>query len=169
MRNLILFAVAALLIAGTAGQFADRFGLEPGATVGTRSTAPGRSSAGANTLAVPGDRNGHFRVDAVVGGRSLEFVVDTGASIIALTRRDADRLGLNPAPRDFTTQIGSANGMVRAASVRLASVEVGPLVVHDVAAVVMPDGALAQNLLGMSFLYRLKRFEFRTGQLVLEQ
>lgn len=126
-------------------------------------------TAGQNTLAVPRARNGHFSVTASIGGRRVDFLVDTGASVIALTRTDADRLGITPAPRDYSVQMQTANGIVRAAPVRLAAVDIGPLTVHDVTAVVMPQGALSQNLLGMSFLSRLRRFEFRTGQLVLEQ
>jgi aspartyl protease family protein len=130
---------------------------------------PAQQSAGQNTMAVPRDRNGHFSVTAGIGGRRVDFLVDTGASVIALTKQDADRLGIKPDPRDFTAQMQTANGIVRAAKVRLAAVDIGPLTVHDVTAVVMPQGALAQNLLGMSFLSRLRRFEFRTGQLVMEQ
>lgn len=174
MRNVIMLGFIAFLIAGAATKFADKF-TGTAYTAGTEravakpAAAPASSSPQPSTLAVRGDRNGHFHVDATIGGRSVPFLVDTGASIIALTKKEADRLGLNPAPRDFTVQIQTANGIVRAAKVRLASVTVGPLTVHDVTAVVMPDGRLAENLLGMSFLSRLKRFEFRTGQLVLEQ
>jgi aspartyl protease family protein len=166
MRNVVIFAVLALLIAGAGTKFADRFGV---AATAERAPAPTPRNTQANTLIVPGDRSGHFRVNATIGARSLEFLVDTGASIIALTRGDADRLGLHPEPRDFKVRIQTANGTIQAAQVRLAAVTVGSLTVHDVTAVVMPDGALAQNLLGMSFLSRLKRFEFRSGQLVLEQ
>jgi len=58
---------------------------------------------------------------------------------------------------------------VRAAPARLDKVEVGDLVVRDVAALVMPDEALSDNLLGLSFLSRLRRFEYSGGRLVLEQ
>jgi aspartyl protease family protein len=135
-----------------------------------RSTpAPAQQFAGQNTLAVPRDRNGHFTVTAGIGGRRVDFLVDTGASVIALTKQEAERLGITPSPRDYTVRMQTANGIVRAAEVRLAAVDIGPLTVHDVTAVVMPQGALAQNLLGMSFLSRLRRFEFRTGQLMMEQ
>ena len=172
MRNLVMFAFVALLIAGASNQFADKFAGSSDVSAIDRAAPASRANSGAamaNTLAVPGDRNGHFRVNATIGGRSVEFLVDTGASVIVLTKRDADRLGLNPAPRDFTARMQTANGVVKAAPMRLASVTVGALTVHDVTAVVMPDGVLQQNLLGMSFLSRLRRFEFRTGQLVLEQ
>jgi aspartyl protease family protein len=165
MRNLVLFAAVSLLIAGAATKFADRFDVAPIVAPDAAAGTPAR----ADTVVVPGDRGGHFTVNASIGGRSLAFLVDTGASTVVLTRRDADRLGLHPAPSDYKIKIATANGMVMAADVRLAAVTVGALTVQDVSAVVMPEGALSQNLLGMSFLSRLKRFEFRTGQLVLER
>jgi aspartyl protease family protein len=63
----------------------------------------------------------------------------------------------------------TANGSVRAAPALLDKVEVGDLIVRDVAAVILPDGALSDNLLGLSFLSRLRRFEYSDGRLVLEQ
>lgn len=174
MRNIIILAVVGFAIAGSGSKLANKLaGGNSGSADRTAAkpapAAPPSRSSQANMFVVPSDRTGHFRVNAVIGGRSLEFLVDTGASIIALTKKDADRLGLNPSPREFTALIQTANGVVRAAKVRLGTVSVGGLDVSDVEAVVMPNGALAQNLLGMSYLSRLKRFEFRTGQLVLEQ
>jgi aspartyl protease family protein len=58
---------------------------------------------------------------------------------------------------------------VRAAPARLDMVEVGSLELRDVAALVLPEGALSDNLLGLSFLSRLRRFEYSDGKLVLEQ
>ena len=59
--------------------------------------------------------------------------------------------------------------MVRGAPARLDVVEIGDLQLHDVAALVLPDQALSDNLLGLSFLSRLRRFEYSDGKLVLEQ
>jgi len=65
--------------------------------------------------------------------------------------------------------ISTANGTVRAAPTTLDMIEVGDIMVRDVAAVVMPNGALSDNLLGLSFLSRLRHFEFSDGKMVLEQ
>ena len=62
-----------------------------------------------------------------------------------------------------------AAGTIKAARTRLAMVDVGGLVVRDVDAMVLPDEALSENLLGLSFLSKLKRFEYANGQMVLEQ
>jgi len=96
-------------------------------------------------------------------------MVDTGASVIALTASDAGRLGIHPAQSEFVAEVRTANGTVRAAPITLDRVEVGDIVVRDVTALVLPDGALSDNLLGLSFLSRLHHFEYSGGKLVLEQ
>ncbi|HEY4922359.1 MAG TPA: TIGR02281 family clan AA aspartic protease, partial [Xanthobacteraceae bacterium] len=87
---------------------------------------------------------------------------------IALREQDAARLGIHPAEREYTAKVSTANGIVRAAPVEIGLVEIGSLSVRNVAAMVLPDDALGQNLLGMSFLSRV-RWEHRDGRLVLEQ
>jgi aspartyl protease family protein len=96
-------------------------------------------------------------------------MVDTGATVIALRKSDAARLGYHPTPRDYIYQVHTANGTVRVAGIKLDMVEVGGVMVRDVAASVSPDEALGENLLGLSFLSRLRRFEYRDGRLVLEE
>ncbi len=112
--------------------------------------------------------NGQFTTDARVDGRQIVFMVDTGASRIVLRESEAGRLGYHPHERDYVITIHTANGEGRAASVTLDTVEVGDIIVHDVPALVIPDQALNVNLLGMSFLSRVKWVHER-GQLVLEQ
>jgi len=78
-------------------------------------------------------------------------------------------LGIHPSERQYSAVVKTANGVVRAAPVELDRVEIEDVTVRDVDAMVMPDGALGENLLGMSFLNRLRRFEFAKDKLVLEQ
>ena len=96
-------------------------------------------------------------------------MVDTGASVIALNESSAARFGLRPSRGDYNATVSTANGTIKAARTRLAMVELGGLVVRDVEAMVLPDEALSENLLGLSFLSRLKRFEYAGGKMVLEQ
>jgi aspartyl protease family protein len=65
--------------------------------------------------------------------------------------------------------VTTANGTLKAARTRIAVVQVGELTVRDVDAMVLPDEALSENLLGLSFLSKLKRFEYANGRMVLEQ
>ena len=127
------------------------------------------SPSNSRSVVIPPGRNGHFEVEGRVDGRRLDFMVDTGASVIALTERDAASLGIHPAERDYTAAVRTANGTVRAAPVELNMVEIDDIEVHNVAAMVLPDNALSDNLLGLSFLQRLHHFEYSDGKLVLEQ
>ena len=98
----------------------------------------------------------------------IGFMVDTGASHIALRASDAARLGFHPWPRDYSIKIGTANGEGRAALVQLGTVEIGTILVRDLPALVSPDEALGINLLGMSFLSRV-RWSHDHGNLIIEQ
>jgi aspartyl protease family protein len=114
------------------------------------------------------DKDGHFHTEARVDGYRLEMVVDTGASMIALRAVEAARLGIHPTARDYNVKVSTANGVSRAALVQLGRVEIGDIVVRDVAALVHPDEALGVNLLGMSFLSRV-RWTHDRGKLLIEQ
>ncbi len=109
-----------------------------------------------------------FQVEARIDGRSIDFIVDTGASAIALRETSAAKLGIHPAARDYTIKMQTANGVGKAARVQLDRVEINGITVRDVAAVVVADEALSTNLLGMTFLSRIKWTHYR-GKLVLEQ
>jgi aspartyl protease family protein len=131
--------------------------------------APDPAPTDSRSVIVARDGRGHFQLNARVDGRRLSFMVDTGASVIALTADDAATLGIHPAASEFTALVSTANGTVRAAPIELDRVEIEDITVRDVAAMVLPDGALRDNLLGMSFLSRLHRWAFADGKLVLEQ
>ena len=96
-------------------------------------------------------------------------MVDTGASVVALNEISAARFGLRPTPGQYTPTVTTANGTIKAARAQIAMIDVGGLIVRDVDAMVLPDEALSENLLGLSFLSKLKRFEYANGQMVLEQ
>ena len=169
MRNVMLFAFLAILVAGAAPRYFARtiVPAAPAADVAVPTPSAPSSAYGRSMTIEPG-RDGHFSVEAEVDGRHMDFMIDTGATVIALREQDAARLGIHPARREYTANVATANGMVRGAPVELNMVEVGSLSVHNVAALVLPDDALGQNLLGMSFLSRV-RWEHRDGRLVLEQ
>ncbi|HMK71391.1 MAG TPA: TIGR02281 family clan AA aspartic protease [Xanthobacteraceae bacterium] len=171
MRSAVIFTALALTAAVVVPRYAAQISAKPAvAALTVRPETPAAAAAATSrSVIVPRDSRGHFQVDARIEGRRLSFMVDTGASVIALTASDAGRLGLHPAQREFVVEVKTANGTVRAAPVRLDKVEVGDLAVRDVAALVMPDEGLSDNLLGLSFLSRLRRFEYSGGRLVLEQ
>ncbi len=125
-------------------------------------------SSSSRTVTLSRSSDGHFRTQARVVGSRLELVVDTGASQIALRASDAARLGIHPAPRDYNVRVSTANGVTRAAPIQLERVEIEDIEVRGVPALVQPDESLGVNLLGMSFLSRI-RWTHERGKLILEQ
>jgi len=114
-------------------------------------------------------QNGHFFSQADVNGRTINVVVDTGATGVALTYEDARDIGLRLDDADFTMQSQTANGTARIAPVMLDKVEIGDIEVRHVEAFVAEPGKLFQTLLGMSFLKRLSHIDIRGQELVLAQ
>jgi aspartyl protease family protein len=172
MRFIITFVAIALVAGMIVPQFATQFYTPraPNKLLTARPATPVEPvSSNPGSVVVPPDAIGHFRVEGRVDGQYLQFVVDTGASVVALTANDAATLGIRPSEMDFRALVKTANGTVRAAPIQLNMIEVGNLMVRDVAAMVLPDGALSENLLGLSFLSRLRHFEYTDGKMVLEQ
>jgi aspartyl protease family protein len=126
------------------------------------------ATVNSRSMVIRASDGGHFAVDARVDGRRLAFMVDTGASQVAIRESDAARLGFHPRDRDYSIKVHTANGEGRAALVELRTVEVGDIVVRNLSALVVPDKALGVNLLGMSFLSRV-RWSHERGRLTLEQ
>jgi len=172
MRSVMVFAILALIIAGSVPRyFTSMNGAKADAHAAARTPPAAEaptSSAAYRNMTIPRGADGHFHVAAEIDGRRMEFLVDTGATSIALRESDAARLGIHPSRSEYTGRSQTANGIVRFAPVELNRVDVGSLTVRNVQAVVIPDQALGMNLLGMSFLSRV-RWEHQNGRLVLEQ
>ena len=179
MRSIIIFA-AILAVAGTVmARMADRMtseraqakAVEKARSVNTFASMQPQTTgmAGSRSVTVTRDGRGHFQTDGRVDGRRIGFMVDTGASVVALNESSAAQVGIRPLRSDFTATVNTANGTLKAARARLASVDIGGVVVRDVEAMVLPDAALSENLLGLSFLSKLRRYEFAGGKLVMEQ
>lgn len=168
MRNIVILAVVLLLAGGYAARHFDRtMAAKPAPQVAAYEAREPVTSG--RSLKLDADRQGHFRAEARVAGRYIDFMVDTGASLVVVRESDAARIGVRPQRADYTAVVSTANGKVKAAPATLDRVELGGITVYDVAALVMPDDALGVNLLGTSFLSRLKRYEYANGRLVLEQ
>jgi aspartyl protease family protein len=168
MGKIIAIAGALLIVSVLVARLADRPRQVPAATVADAPVPAPTSSHNSRSVTISRGNGGHFWTEARIDGRRLELVVDTGASLIALRASDAARLGIHPAAREFNVKVSTANGITRAAHVQLRAVEVGNIVVRDLAALVHADEGLGVNLLGMSFLSKL-RWTHERGRLVLEQ
>lgn len=163
LRTLLNFSCAVLLCVAALG---DRASVQRLLTAlpGVLYQQPIASAPGELTLKA--DFRGHYVVDARVNGRSIRFLVDTGASHVVLSAEDAERLGLRLGERSFTELYSTPGGIVRAAPVVLDEVRIGDLAVRDVRASVsrLP---MDVSLLGTSFLARLRGYEVSRGRMTL--
>lgn len=128
--------------------------------------SPPRATAH-NAASIPKSADGHFWADARVNGAKVRFLVDTGATAVALSPRDAARLGFPPSSLTYGHKVMTASGEARAAKVQLKSVSVDGAEVEAVDAYVIERG-LDTSLLGMTYLGRLEKFEATRTALILQ-
>ena len=113
--------------------------------------------------------DGHYWTRALVNKKSsVEFMVDTGASVVALTYKDAQKMGLRPDQLDYRWEIRTAGGITMGASVKIDSIQINQVHVKNVDAMVLRS-VLQQSLLGMSFLRELYSYEFRGDRMIIRQ
>lgn len=176
MREAVLFAlVVAVFVGITAmpGEAPDRV-TDGAETVAAGDTVAGRKNAqrdsyaawAAGTTEVPRAADGHFYADAEVNGSRIGFLVDTGASVVALTGADARAAGLAWSAADIRPVAQGASGPVSGVSVMLDNVTLGGHEARNVAAVIVPDG-LPVSLLGQSFLSTIHPVRIEQDRMVL--
>lgn len=124
-------------------------------------------STGQRTLVLQADPQGHFWVDGEINGVSIPFMIDTGATSVALDRETAARIGVRPSAREFTGRSDTANGTARVAPIVLRQLSIEQMTVRDVQAHVLEGSMQGIGLLGMSFLRRLDGYEVRGDRLYL--
>jgi aspartyl protease family protein len=120
-----------------------------------------------STVELAADENRHFRGHFKINGRSIDGMIDTGATMVALNESTARRLGILPVHYLYKVQISTANGTVPAARVAIDRIEIGQILVREVDAVVLPDASLSSTLIGMSFLGQLASYRVEDGALHL--
>jgi len=132
------------------------------------STASTASEAGWGAQDVTLDRrdDGHFYAEGMVEGTPVQFLVDTGASTIALTGRDAEAIGIYWSEDDIVPVARGAGGMVHGVQVTLDDVRIGDFEAHGIEAAVIPDG-LPISLLGQSFLKQVPDVAIQGDMMVL--
>ncbi len=171
IRLFLIFACVVLILGGYAVRYIDRefIGRSAPRAAAVQTNEPRQPVHSGRSLTLQSGRNGHFEVEARIDGRHIDFMVDTGASLVTLRQSDAARVGIRPIRSEYTATVSTANGKIKAAPTKLDRIEIGGGTVFDVPALVLPDEVLGKNLLGMSFLSRLRRYEFANGRMVLEQ
>lgn len=138
--------------------------LRPGA-VSTPAGEPETAAA----AAVRRGMGGHFWAEGMVEGHHVRFLVDTGATVVVLSRDDARRVGVELDALSYNQPMMTANGQTYAAGVTLDEIKVGNVRVRNVQAAVPREDVLPTSLLGMSFLGRLSRYEATQSTLILRQ
>jgi aspartyl protease family protein len=185
LKNALIFAIGALAIAFAAPAFLNQLGAgadaRAPATLARPAPSPPAAEPAAQTVALadpePGyreavltaDAGGQYRTRALIEGQDVDMMVDTGATVVALTAETAARIGVIIDPSKPRWRVNTANGPVMASPVTLKVISLGAIYMPDVQALVMPPGASNMNLLGASFLKRLVSVEQRGGALVLRQ
>lgn len=111
--------------------------------------------------------DGHFTANVEIDGTPISMIVDTGATSIVLRPQDARKAGIDVEALTFRVPVLTANGRTMAARVTIDTVGIGPLDRQKVEALVAQPGSLTQSLLGMSFLSRLRSYEFSGDFLTL--
>ncbi len=170
VRNIIFLLLAVMLVGvlykrtQDGGSGFDRSRSAPVAQQNSRPALNG--PAYTDQLVLQPDRNGHYYLTAEIRGAEIQFLVDTGASIVALTREDAERIGLRPDSLEYTAAFQTANGVVRQAPVMLDQIRVEGFEVSNVQATVS-QAPMGMSLLGMSFLRRLHGYQVEDGNLIL--
>jgi aspartyl protease family protein len=163
IRQVINLACAGLLILAAIG---DREVVQALLAQVSPAPEPAIEAADSGSLTLKADARGHYLVTAEVDGKPVRFLVDSGASGVVLSRKDAERLNLRSDQLVFTQVYSTPGGLVRAAPVSLREVRIGTLRLRNVKASVS-ERPMDISLLGASFLNRLDGYEVSGGKMTL--
>lgn len=160
LRHLILWGLIFVGVAAGYGLWQD---------VGPQNRV---SVTGDGAIVFRAERDGHFRVGLSVNGQPIDFIVDTGASDLVLSQKDATRVGLDPQTLPYLSRARTANGVVGLARVTLDEVVLAhdDLVFRDTqVSAFVNEGELDISLLGMGYLRRYARIAIEGDRLMLER
>jgi aspartyl protease family protein len=121
-----------------------------------------------SAIIIPKEIDGHFHLTLTINDRPIDFLVDTGASDIVLTRKDAARVGFDPNRLDYWGMANTANGTVRLATIRLETVRLGEFIDKNIRASVN-KAPMEKSLLGMRYLSKFRAIEISDDQMILKR
>ena len=175
MKN-VVFPALALVLAVTAGLIVLRDSLTANVnakpalaeTAKTAADSPVISAHQIRTASLRKEGDGHYWATAYVNGTPVKFLVDTGASLVALTQQDARKAGIDTDKLQKNAEVRTAGGKVQASTAFIEKIEIDGVKIDNVQAVVIDKG-LEHSLLGMSFLNRLDRWDVTANAIVIKQ
>src|SRR5258705_9461329 len=153
MRNIMIIAAFIVGLATLMAQMADRMTATPALASTTTKKAFAVETvgqSGSRSISIPRDARGHFQTEGRIDGQRIGFMVDTGASMIALNETSAARFGLRPSRGDYNATVTTANGTIKAARTRLAMVDIGGVLGRDGDALGVPPQAPSRKPLRLS-------------------
>lgn len=127
---------------------------------------PQQALTSSGQIEVPRGIGGHFHLVLRLNGEPVEFIVDTGASDVVLSRQDAQRVGIDLSSLTYLGRAHTANGEVRTAPARVDTVDLGGITDRNLR-VVVNEGEMEGSLLGMTYLRRFESLEIRGDRLIL--
>jgi aspartyl protease family protein len=167
---LALFGAAALGLMALRDQMNDTAAAKPALAevAAADAEAPHVSASQIRTASLRKEGDGHYWASARVNGVNVKFLVDTGATLVALNKRDARRIGLDLDNLQRNVDVRTAAGRVKAASAVIETMGIDGVEVENISAVVMEDG-LEYSLLGMSFLNRLESWVVTPNAIIIHE
>lgn len=158
LRAVLAWGLIFLAAIGAAGLWQDI----------SRDIMPRQAMLDPTRIEVPLGPDGHFHLTAELNGAPVRFIVDTGASALALSPRDARRAGIDLERLVYAGQARTANGIVPTATVRLDRVAIGDILDENVPAMVI-QADIDRSLMGMDYLRRFARVSFEGDSMILER
>jgi aspartyl protease family protein len=149
----LLSLVAAVLVPGLSG------------AKEAKSAEVAKPAKETKALTLTRNESGQFTLTAAVNGGDVDFLVDTGADLVALTEADAEALGILPGEDEFEPSMRTASGVGYGAHITIDEIEIGGKKLHDIEAVVVKD--LGTNLLGQSVLRKLRSVELKGDKMII--
>ncbi|PWJ93676.1 MULTISPECIES: TIGR02281 family clan AA aspartic protease [Mesorhizobium] len=143
--------------------------VQPDVNLASVPDKPAASLPMGRKVVVAADERGHFSSAFKLNGRQIDGMIDTGATLVAINTSTARKIGLSLNASDFSHEVSTANGTIKAAVAMIDRLQIGSITVNDVQTIVLDDRALRTNLIGMSFLNRLDKYQVENGTLLLVQ
>ena len=163
-----LFAAAALGVVALRGTVDDGLDVKPAVVTDAEPEYTKITPHQIRSASLRKEGDGHYWATARVNGATVKFLVDTGATMISLTKRDARKIGVNTDKLVRSVDVRTAAGRVKAGTVLIDKFEIDGVVLQNVQAVVLEEG-LEYSLQGMSFLNRHEGWDVTPNAIVIHQ